>query len=183
MKPYAASMPLDITWTRRAMRLPPEVREELARMMDKIHPHFTEIRRPMKVGITRFYDGLVFQSNAGKVKLMVDVHRSRKGGWKFPTYWTLVHEFMHLVQFNDDGIPGGERAIDIQALARVPPGLIDDSPCYLVVPEEIRDSWNDKYAELAHVLAKEALKKRRDGLRRYAVWWEDEFEKRAQSGK
>lgn len=176
-------MPLDITWTRRATRLPSEVREELARMLDRLHPHFAEIRRPMKVGITRFYDGLVFQSNAGKVKLMVDVHRSRKDGWKFPTYWTLAHELMHLVQFNDDEIPGGERAIDIQALARVPPELIDDSPSYLVVPDEIRDSWSEKHATLAHMLAKEALKKRQTGLRRYAVWWEDEFETKTQLGK
>jgi hypothetical protein len=174
-------MPLDITWTRRAMRLPPEVREELVRRLDRLHPHFAEIRRPVKVGITRFYDGLVFQSDAGKVKLMVDVHRSRKDGWKYPTYWTLAHELMHLVQFNVDGIPGGERAIDIQALARAPPRFIDDSPSYLVVPDDIRDSWNEKHADLAHRLAKEALSRRQEGLRRYAVWWEDEFEKRAVS--
>ncbi len=175
-------MPLDIAWTRRAIRLPPEVREELARMLDKLHPYFAEIKRPMKIGITRFYDGLVFQSNSGKVKLMVDVHRSRKGGWKYPTYWTLAHEFMHLVQFNDDNIPGGERAIDIYALARTPPRLIDDSPSYLVVPDDIRDSWNLQHAELANRLAKEALRKRDSGVRRYAVWWEDEFEKKSQSG-
>ena len=174
-------MPLDITWTRRALRLPPEVREELATMLDRLHPYFPEIKRSMKVGITRFYDGLVFQSNSGKVKLMVDVHRSRKDGWKYPTYWTLAHELMHLVQFNDESIPGGERTMDIYALTRTPPELIDDSPSYLVVPDEIRDSWGNKHAELAHLLAKEALKKRNDGVRRYAVWWEDEFERRSQS--
>ena len=174
-------MPLDITWTRRAMRLPPEVRAELALMLDTLHPHFPEIKSAMKIGITRFYDGLVFQSNSGKVKLMVDVHKSRKDGWKYPTYWTLAHEFMHLVQFNDDSIPGGERAIDIYALARTPPGLIDDSPSYLVVPDDIRDCWSVKHAELAKALAHEALRRRREGLRRYAVWWEDEFERKAQS--
>ena len=174
-------MPLDITWTRRAMRLPPGVREELSRMLNELHQHFAEVRRPMRVGITRFYDGFVFQSNAGKVKLTVDVHRSRKGGWKYPTYWTLAHEFMHLVQFNDDRIPCGERAIDIHALARTPTELIDESPSYLVVPDEVRESWDKKYPELAKELAQEALRKRKGGLRRYAVWWEDEFERRTKS--
>lgn len=170
-------MPLDITWTRRALRLPPEVLDKLAEMLDKLHPHFPEINRPMKVGITRFYDGLVFQSNSGKVKLMIDVHKSCKAGWKYPTYWTLAHEFMHLVQFNDGDIPGGERAIDVYALARTPPHMIDDSPSYLVVPEQVRKDWSPRYAELAHRLAKDALRKRESGVRRYAVWWEDEFER------
>ena len=150
-------------------------------MLNKLYSHFPEIKNHMKIGITRFYDGLVFQSNSGKIKLMVDVHRSRKDGWKYPTYWTLAHEFMHLVQFNNDSIPSGERAIDIHALARVPIELIDDSPSYLVVPDDIRDSWSLQYAELAHRLAKEALTQRDSGVRRYAVWWEDEFEKIADS--
>jgi len=172
-------MALDISWTRRAMRLPPEVREELAGRLERLSDFFPEMRRTMKVGITRFYDGLVFQSNEGSVKLMIDVHRSRKGGWRYPTYWTIAHELMHLAQFNSEGIPSGERATDIYALARLPPELIDDSPSYLVVPDEIRDAWDERYAKLARDLAREAIKKRQDGLRRYALWWEDEFESRA----
>lgn len=174
-------MPLEIAWTRRAIRLPLDVRDHLSAMLERLHPYFPEMKRTMKVGITRFFDGLVFQSNAGKVKLMVDVHRSRKHGWKYPTYWTLAHELMHLAQFNSHGIPSGERACDIYALSRLPPELIDDSPSYLVVPEEIRESWDERYAQLAHKLSLEAIKKRRSGLKNYAVWWEDEFERQSAS--
>lgn len=173
-------MALNISWTRRAMRLPPEVREELAARLERLSAFFPEMRRTMKIGITRFYDGLVFQSNDGHVKLMVDVHRTRKEGWKYPTYWTIAHELMHLAQFNSDGIPGGERATDVYALSRLPPELIDDSPSYLVVPDDIRDRWNARYARLAHELAREAIRRRQEGLKRYAIWWEDEFEARAQ---
>lgn len=174
-------MPLKIEWTRRANRVPPDVREKLAQMLERLHPYFPEMNTSMKIGITRFFDGLVHQSDKGKVKLMVDVHRTRKHGWKYPTYWTLAHEMMHLAQFNTPGIPGGERACDIYALSRLPPELIDDSPSYLVVPEDIRDKWDGKGAELAHKLALEAISQRKRGVKRYAVWWEDEFE-RASSG-
>jgi hypothetical protein len=44
-------MSLEITWTRRAMRLPPEVRAELARRLEKLSEFFPEMKRSMKVGI------------------------------------------------------------------------------------------------------------------------------------
>jgi hypothetical protein len=178
-KPLTREMTLEISWTRRALRLPPEVRAELASRLQRLKPYFPEMKTRMKVGITRFYDGLVFQSNEGAVKLMVDVHRTRKGTWKYPTHWTLAHELMHLAQFNSDGIPGGERACDMHALSRLPPELIDEAPSYLVVSKEIRKIWGTKHAKLAHELAGDALKRRDNGLKHYAVWWEDEFELKA----
>lgn len=171
-------MPLRITWTRRALKLPQEVRDELAIRLERLHPYFPEMTPEMKVGITRFYDGLAFKSNSGKVRLWVNVHRKRKGGWAYPTYWTIAHEMMHLAQFNEDRIPGGERATDIFALARLPTELIDDSPSYLVITQDIRDDWSDRHSKLAHELARESVRLRNNGLRKYASWWEDEFERR-----
>lgn len=170
-------MTLEISWTRRAMRLPPEVRSELAGRLEKLSEYFPEMKKTMKIGITRFYDGLVFQSNSGRVKLMVDVHKSRKKGWVYPTYWTIAHELMHLAQFNSDGIPSGERATDVYALARLPPRFIDDSPSYLVVPPRLRDEWKPEHARIAREVAEKALVMRHSGLKNYAVWWEDEFER------
>jgi hypothetical protein len=170
-------MTLDITWTRRAMRLPPEVREELASRLEQLSEFFPEMKKKMKVGITRFYDGLVWQSDSGQVKLMIDIHRSRNGGWKYPTFWTIAHELMHLAQFNSHGIPGGERAIDVYALARLPPRFVDESPSYLVVPDGPREIWKPEHAKLAHELARKAIALRDKGLKNYAVWWESEFEK------
>jgi len=174
-------MSLEIAWTRRADRLPPEVRQELAGRLGRLARYFPEVKSRIKIGITRFYDGLVCQSNAGSVKLMVDIHRSRKGGWRYPTYWTLAHELMHLAQFNSDGIPSGERACDVHTLARLTPELIDDSPSYLVITQDLREEWGPRLAQLAHDLAVEALRLRGEGLRNYAAWWEDEFERRASS--
>lgn len=173
-------MPLEVTWTKRAMKLPDEVRSEMARMLDNLHKYFPEMNPKMQVGLTRIYDGLAFQSDSGRVKLWLGVHKSRKDGWKYPTYWTIAHEFMHLAQFNSEGIPGGERATDVYALSRLPPELIDDSPSYLVITMRLRKLWNPDFAKLAHELALEALRRREGGLRTYASWWEDEFEERAE---
>ncbi len=159
------------------MRLPPEVREELASRLERLSEFFPEMKKKMKIGITRFYDGLVWQSDSGHVKLMIDVHRSRNGGWKYPTYWTIAHELMHLAQFNSNGIPGGERAIDVYALARLPPRFVDESPSYLVVPDGPREIWKPEHAKLAHELARKAIALRGKGLKNYAVWWESEFER------
>lgn len=173
-------MALDISWTRTAMKLPDEVRRHIVKMLNELHRYFPEMRRKMTIGITRSYDGLAFQSNEGKVKLMVEVRKTRGRGWRYPSYWTLAHELMHLAQFNGKGIPGGERACDIHALARLPPRFIDESPSYLVVPDAQRKEWTLEDAKLARSLAREAVRRRQDGLRRYAVWWESEFERAKQ---
>lgn len=175
-------MPLKIEWTRTALALPESVRAELRSRLETLQAFFPEIRSQMKIGLTRSLDGLAFQSDSGFVKLMLDVRRTRKGTWKYPTYWTLAHELMHLAQFNSHGIPGGERACDIHALARLPPEFIDDSPSYLVVPRGLRTRWLPRDARMAHELAVEALELRRKGLRRYASWWEAEFERRRARG-
>lgn len=158
------------------MKLPPDVREGLASRLETVGEHFPEMPRRLAVGLTRFYDGLAFQSTDGRAKLLVDVHRTRRGEWRYPTCWTVAHEMMHLAQFNAEGIPSGERATDIYALARLGPELIDDSPSYLVIDKETRDRWGPELAGLANSLAKEAIRKRGKGLRNYASWWEDEFE-------
>jgi hypothetical protein len=173
-------MPLDVTWTRRATRLPEEVRSEIARRLETLHQYFPEMTPRMRVGLTRMYDGLAFQSDQGNVKLMLGAHKSRKGGWQYPTHWTIAHELMHLAQFNSHGIPSGERACDVYALSRLPPRLIDDSPSYLVISKRLRRAWGPDFAKLAHDLALEALRRREGGLRTYASWWEDEFEVRAE---
>jgi hypothetical protein len=91
-------MALTIEWTRTALALPTSVRKELSSRLNRLHGYFPEMKPRTKVGITRSYDGLAFQSNEGSVKLMIGVRRTRMGVWKYPTYWTLAHELMHLAQ-------------------------------------------------------------------------------------
>ena len=172
-------MALQITWTRKARTLSPNLRAEVEKRIRQLHPYFPEMRRRFKIGLTRSYDGLAIQSDEGMIKLMLDVRRARNGDYKGPTYWTIAHELMHLAQFNRSSIPSGERACDLHALARLPPRFIDDSPSYLNIPDKMRAKWTRERAELAHSLARRALEKRAEGLRSYIVWWEKEFERRA----
>jgi len=176
-------MSVTITWTRTAMALPERVREELERRIRTIHRYFPEANSHIRVGITRSLEGLAFQSPEGHAKLMLEVRRRRSGGWRLPTCWTIAHELMHLAQFNSSGTPGGERACDIFALSRLPPRLIDESPSYLVVPRGARGGWTLRHAEIAHRLAREAVVRRSEGLRRYAQWWEEEFERRLRESR
>jgi len=174
-------MPLDISWARSARRLPEEVREELSRRLNEIHHYFPELKPQVKVGLTRFFEGFVFQSSSGSIKLSLEVRRRKDGSWQHPTYWTIAHEFMHLVQFNSDNIPGDERACDIFALSRLPPKFIDESPTYLFVPLKARERWREGDAELAHALAESAVRRFRDGDASYVSYWEDEFERMYQT--
>jgi hypothetical protein len=171
-------MPMEISWTRRASRLPAEVREEISRRLNTLQPYFPELRPQVRIGLTRFFEGFVFQSNSGFVRLNLEVRKERSGAWRYPTYWTIAHELMHVVQFNSHGMPGGERACDIFALARLPPRFIDESPTYLFVPPGARAAWRKSDAELAHALAELAVKKWVECDESYESYWEDEFERR-----
>ena len=171
-------MLLDIAWTRKALTLTPKLRDEVERRVRRVHPYFPEIRRKMKIGLTRSYDGLAFQSDDGVVKLMLDVRKARNGDYRSPTFWTIAHELMHLAQFNSPNIPAGERACDLHTLARLPPKYIDEAPSYLIIDRRVRSNWNQDYATAAHELARKALRKRADGVRTYILWWEREFERR-----
>ena len=168
---------LTIEWTLPALALPENVRNELSWRLSRLHRYFPEMKPWVKVGITRSYDGLAFKSDEGFNRLRIQVRRTGTNTWKYPTYWTLAHELMHLTQFNAKEIPGTERATDIHALARLPPEFIDESPSYLVVPKGSRKTWTRKHAKIAHELALEALRQRSNGLRRYPKWWEAEFER------
>ena len=168
---------MDITWTRRALRLPEHVREDITQRLDTLLPYFPEIGPQMEIGLTYHLEGFVYQSCSGYVRLELEVRKQKDGGWRLPTYWTIAHELMHLVQFDSDDIPEEETAIDMFALARLPPSFIDESPTYLYVPPEARKVWTDDDAELAHTLAEAAITKIGDGDDSYVSYWEDEFER------
>ena len=171
-------MSMDISWTRKARRLPDEVKEEISRRLNTLQPYFPELSPLVRIGLTRLFEGFVYQSSRGTAKLNLEVRRQKNGQWQLPTHLTIAHELMHLVQFDSDEIPNGETACDIFTLARLPPRFIDESPTYLFVPPKARETWREADAELAHELAKVAVRKLKDGDESYASYWEDEFERR-----
>ncbi len=175
---YRGQMPMEISWSRKACRLPDEVKGEISRRLNAIQPYFPELSPQIRIGLTRLFAGFVFQSSRGYVRLNLEVRKPKNGPWQYPTYFTIAHELMHLVQFKSDGMPGDETACDIFTLARLPPTLIDESPAYLFVPSKAREVWREADAELAHALAKVAIEKLEEGDESYVSYWEDEFERR-----
>lgn len=175
---YRGQMPMEISWSRKACRLPDEVKVEISRRVNALQPYFPELSPRIRIGLTRLFAGFVFQSSRGFVRLNLEVRKRKNGPWQYPTYFTIAHELMHLVQFNSDGMPSDETACDIFTLARLPSRLIDESPAYLFVPPKAREVWREADAELAHRLAKVAVEKLEEGDESYVSYWEDEFELR-----
>ena len=89
--------------------------------------------------------------------------------------YTIAHELTHAVQFIFRTLPYGERSCDLWTIARSHK-LIDRNPPYLAVPKCMIDG--DK-PYLMHSLAKEAIRKRSEGMRHYIVWFESELRRQA----
>ena len=87
---------------------------------------------------------------------------------------TLAHELTHAFHHKIQSIPSGERATDLYMLARIPlKYLMVGCPSYL----ECADDVFQKYPEKVQELAKAALINRKNGLRCYIRWFEDEIDK------
>ncbi len=89
------------------------------------------------------------------------------------SYHAIAHELIHLLQ-GRRGIPTGERACDLYALARHPT-LNDTAPYYVRVPRRLVDEHgniqppNDR---LIHAVAQRALEMKRSGIRNYIACFE-----------
>ena len=119
----------------------------------------------IKVGLTRRAAGL-----AGRDEPAIWINPYRL------TRHTIAHELVHLLQFRQL-LPQGERSADLHALARHPV-LVDDSPCYLKIPRGMANATGPVSAKipgLLHSLAREALRRREEGLRTYLQWFETEL--------
>lgn len=98
-------------------------------------------------------------------------------GRKHPLKHTIAHELMHLLQDRDGfDIPQGERPCDLWVCARSP-DLLDDMPEYLKLPLSKEDLECGFTRNIIHLTAKKALKKRKNGNRRYIKWFEDELKR------
>jgi hypothetical protein len=90
------------------------------------------------------------------------------------TNHTVAHEFTHLLQRTDLGIPQGEKSCDVFALARHWT-LNDVRPDYVRVPSSIVEkdgTLRPAAAMLVYDAAAAALARRREGLRRYIAYFE-----------
>lgn len=88
---------------------------------------------------------------------------------------TIAHELTHLLQ-NLGHVPRGEKSADLFALARHRT-LVDDLPCYLVMPRSLRRQWTSQRPQIESILhraARDAVARRTEGHRRYLRWFEEE---------
>lgn len=93
------------------------------------------------------------------------------------SYQTIAHELVHLLQARGL-VPMGERSCDLFSLAR-DPLLVDAAPVYLTIPEAYvtpKGGLVDGAPRFLHRTAREALRRRDAGERRYIRWFERELE-------
>jgi hypothetical protein len=89
---------------------------------------------------------------------------------------TVGHELMHLVQ-GLGTVPNGERACDVFTLARSIK-FCDSKPYYLKVPRAFLAEDRrimPGMQMVMHMVAKEAVRRRKDGERNYIRWFEREL--------
>jgi hypothetical protein len=88
-------------------------------------------------------------------------------------YQTIAHELVHLLQARGL-VPGGERSCDLYSLAR-DRFLVDAAPVYLAIPDALttpRGGLRGGAARLLFATAREAIRRREAGERRYIRWFE-----------
>ncbi len=93
-----------------------------------------------------------------------------------PSYHTISHEFVHLLQGRGD-IPQGERSCDVFSLARHWT-LNDTLPTYVKIPGSFHDVSGripGPKAKLIYTVATRAVESRRSGLRNYIASFEREL--------
>ena len=97
------------------------------------------------------------------------------------SYHTIAHEFIHLLQGRDAGIPQGERSCDVFSLARHWT-LNDVCPSYVKVPRVLMDTRGILSAEAAKLVfdvASDAVRRRHNGMRNYIGFFESTLGERA----
>lgn len=97
--------------------------------------------------------------------------------WLNPThisYHTIAHEFTHLLQRRDLGVPQGERSCDVFSLARHWT-LNDVCPSYVKVPVSLMDArgmLSEEGSRAIYGAATDAVGRRHQGMRNYITWFE-----------
>jgi hypothetical protein len=117
----------------------------------------------VRVGVTRAASGMAVP---GGNEIWLNPHH--------PSYHTIAHEMVHLLQKRDLDIPQGERSCDVFSLARHWT-LNDVNPSYVKIPATLLTpdaSIRPEGARLVHRVAADAVARRRAGLRNYISYFE-----------
>jgi len=124
----------------------------------------------LKVGLTRAASGMAIM---GGTEIWLNPSRLSNH--------TIAHEFTHLLQARDFGVPQGERSCDVFSLARHWT-LNDVPPSYVKVPMGLfgfNGKMEMKSARLIYDVALEAITRREQGLRTYIAFFEKKLQEEA----
>lgn len=148
------------------------LRNDVLRRVSYVRRYFPELDgETIGVGLTRAASGMAIP---GGTRIWLNPSRL--------SYHTIAHELMHLLQCRDLGIPSGEKACDVFALARHWT-LNDDRPSYVRIPAALLDAdgrLNDAHARVVFEVAHEAVVQRVHGMRRYLSFFEAELARRCE---
>jgi hypothetical protein len=174
---------LELDFLSRADASPPRVsasrilqrhrlRNDVLRRVEYVRRYFPELDgETLTVGLTRAASGMAIP---GGRRIWLNPSRL--------SYHTIAHELMHLLQCRDLGIPSGERACDVFALARHWT-LNDERPSYVRVPAALLNDHGrlaDPQARVVFEVAREAVVQRSHGMRRYLSFFEAELARRCE---
>jgi hypothetical protein len=149
---------------------PDEYKATVTERIKAVVNHFPEYwNRYIKVGIEGYWDNPTAAGHfisIGETGAYIRLQNN-------PTLNTIAHELMHGVQKIDPDVPNGEKSCDLFTLARNLRHM-DTPPYYLDLPPSVKDEWY-KWKEICHFVAKDAIAKRREGLRQYIKWFEQKI--------
>jgi len=141
------------------------------------HPSRAKILRMVRIALSYFPE---LEGTWLRIGLARGVHGyaslEEPAIWLNPrglNYQTIAHELVHLLQARGL-VPMGERSCDIFALAR-DRILVDAPPVYLEIPDALATpggGLREGASYLLHKTAREALRRRGEGERRYIRWFE-----------
>lgn len=147
----------------RALRDHPRVNFVLRRVHYVLR-FFPELAgKTLRVGLTRVASGMAVP---GGNEIWLNP--------SYASYHTIAHEFIHLLQRTETGIPQGEKSCDVFSMAR-DWTLNDVPPNYVRIPArllDVRGSLPPRSAMLVYEAAAEAVVRRQDGLRNYIAFFE-----------
>ncbi len=143
------------------------LRNDVLRRVQYVRRYFPELEgETITVGLTRAASGMAIP---GGTRIWLNPSRL--------SYHTIAHEFVHLLQCRNLGIPAGEKACDVFSLARHWT-LNDERPSYIRVPRVMADEngrMADAQARILFEVAHEAVHRRSQGMRRYLSFFESEL--------
>lgn len=138
---------------------------ELIDRVERALRYFPELHgNKVTVGVTRSADGIAVLED---MTVRFDLRRGA------PSYYVIGHELTHLLQALG-AVPMGEIQCDIWTLAR---GrlFLDEAPCYLPVPEELRRDWRRQRVTVSYLCGR-AISERAT-RRQYIRWLQQQLGK------